>query len=157
MEGQMLSARSLTVKRERGYTPGAPVTEQELRKKKRPKVPQKTLACKPSSAPSSKQSRAAALQRLSGVIPDIMLGHVLEWLIKGRCQLSVILLSMVNHQLHRALQEDTKTWYRLYLTWRGPVHPTMPGPIKTARGMVTLHPTIPRTLPNFRDLSPSIA
>lgn len=145
MEGHAQNARAITVKRERGYMPGAPV--EDTRKKKRKTAPKSWDPAK---------SRSDAMRKLAGIIPDILLGHTLDTLVRTRSPLSVILLSMVNKQFHQALNGDIRLWYRLYLTWRGPIHATQPGPIRTGRGLVTLHPTVPRSLPNFRDLSPSL-
>ena len=150
MEGQPQHERAIAVKRERGYTPGAPV--EDAHKKKRKLVQKNGDVVKA----LAKQSRSEAMKKIAGIIPDILLGHTVETLVKGRAHLSVILLSMVNKQFRTALNGDLQLWYRLYLTWRGPIHATQPGPIRTPRGLVTLHPTIPRSLPNFRDLSPSI-
>lgn len=162
MEGQTQRARTLqTVKRELGYVPGAPVAQEQSKKKRRTdagstKTPSQAEQARLLLLDKQKNSRAA-LQRLAGIIPDILLEHAVESLVKGRAVMSVILMSMVNKQFHQCLSGDIRLWYRLYLTWRGPIQPTQPGPIRTGRGMVTLHPTIPRSLPNFRDLSPSIA
>lgn len=156
MEGQAQGARTAVAeKRELGYTPGAKVQNEHGEK---PSKKRKGMSWQAQVLLVAKKKRTQeALAALAGVIPDILLEHAVEALVKGRAPLSVILLSMVNRQFHQYLGNDIRTWYRLYLSWRGPAQPTQPGPIRTARGLVTLHPTIPRSLPNFRNLNPSLS
>jgi|LauGreDrversion4_2_1035121.scaffolds.fasta_scaffold108555_2 hypothetical protein len=92
-------------------------------------------------------------------------------LAKDRACLSIMLLSMVSRPLRAEVQGNVKAWHMLYLHWRGhissqtapgdtrapvflPVNRLYRGPM--GRTVVKMTPTIPRTLPNFREKIPSL-
>ena len=116
-----------------------------LRKRRLSYVPgQKTS--KPRRVP-----RTAQWQELA----DETMHQILQLLLDGRKGLSIILLSMVNRQLRKQVQADVQIWYGLYLHWRGPIG--RPRTYGTNRGTVSLRPTYPISLPNFRIKSPPIS
>lgn len=79
----------------------------------------------------------------------------------NRCQSSAGLMrmAMVNRTWRDAVQNNLKAWYLLYRHWRGPVT-DQASEIAMQRGkgmVVRLNPSIPRSLPNFKDKSPSVS
>jgi hypothetical protein len=78
--------------------------------------------------------------------------YIVDLLVDGRAALSVIMLGMVNKEFSQEIQNNMAIWYKMYRQWRGPTKDQPSSVMRTGRGMVTLLPTIPRTLPNFRDL-----
>jgi hypothetical protein len=99
---------------------------------------------------------------------DIIVMH----LARDRASLPIMLLSMVNRAFRSEVQGNVKAWHMLYLHWRG--HISSKGPQEDPRAppltvnalyrvptgrtgvLVKMNPSIPRTLPNFRDKIPSI-
>ena len=116
------------------YTPGAP----EARKKRR------------------KTSNYASL-------PSEVMDKIVNSLVSDRKPLSVMLLSMVSREFRRAVDQNLKAWHQLYLLWRGHMKamslaPGAAGVLQGKRGgTVRLVPTVPRSVPNFRDKHPPLA
>ena len=82
-----------------------------------------------------------------------MLDKILAFMADSKAGLSVIKLSMVNRALRQGVSENLQVWHKLYLEWRGPINPVSQG-IRTPRGIVRLRPTLPTTVPNFRNKTP---
>jgi hypothetical protein len=117
----------------RGYTPGALVDER--RKGKRAKILRE--------------------RQPFGHLPLELLDKILSCMVESRSGLSVIKLSMVNRYFRQAVSQNLKIWYQLYLHWRGPVHPAPAvRTVQTPRGLLRLRPTLPTTVPNFRNKAP---
>jgi hypothetical protein len=117
----------------RGYTPGAQVDDR--RKGKRAK----TLTRRPPSLD----------------LPSELLDKILSYMVESRSGLSVIKLGMVNRYFREAVGQNLKIWYQLYLHWRGPINPDQRvRTVQTPRGVVRLRPTLPTTVPNFRNKAP---
>lgn len=123
-----------------GYTPGGPV--------KQPCVPAKT---KTNTVIKRRKDRAAL------DLPSECILHIASHLVQAKQDLSVILMSMVNKQYWQTIGNDAQLWYNMYMHWRGPITPSPQRVSMMGRGVVRLMPSIPRTLPNFRDLGMSIA
>lgn len=87
-------------------------------------------------------------------LPQETLHHILEVLVKNRAGLSIILLSMTSRELKSHVLGDLEIWRGLYMHWRGPMRPSRT--YNSRRGMVTLLPTYPTSLPNFRPKAPPI-
>lgn len=119
--------------RKRGYVPGEPVSRRDGKRLKR--------------------------REWSGAFPDIpydvldrILTCILETQVGG---LTVIKLSMVNRCFRQGVSENLAVWYRLYLQWRGPIRERTTH-VRTPRGLVRLRPTVPVTVPNFRNKTPPL-
>ena len=144
------SKSKLTARLPRSYNPGAPVMEG--------KTIQTTSMRK-----GGRRKNAANYASL----PQEVLDKILEALVSDRKPLSVMLLSMVNREFRRVVDSNLKAWHKLYLLWRGHMRATVmdPGTEKLMStvimgrkgGTVRLVPTIPRSVPNFRDKHPPLA
>jgi hypothetical protein len=82
----------------------------------------------------------------SPVLPSDVMDKILSILVEKRAAAAVMMLSMVNKNLHASIVGDRKLWYQLYLHWRGPTVFYREG----GKGIVRLMPSTPRTVPNFR-------
>ena len=118
-------------RKRKGYTPGARVSPPR----------------------SAKRIRQAAQVP---ALPTDVLDKILAFMADSRAGLSMIKLSMVNCAFRQGVSENLAAWYKLYLRWRGPIHP-LPRTISTPRGVVRLRPTLPTTLPNFRTKTPPMS
>jgi hypothetical protein len=117
----------------REYTPGAPVDER--RKGKRARI----LKHRPPSPD----------------LPSELLDKILACMVESRSGLSVIKLGMVNRYFRQAVGQNLRVWYQLYLHWRGPIDPAPAvRTVRTPRGLLRLRPTLPSTVPNFRNKAP---
>ena len=150
MEGTQQITRQ---KRERGYVPGAPVDPESTGG---PAKRKNTLAVSREKRVCSRAPKQPKKQSLFTTFPPEVFDKIVDSLVTRRAPLAVILLGMVNKEYHLAIRGNVKAWYRLYQQWRGPLAAPRPGPIRTAHGLVTLRHTLPRHLPNFRDMSLSI-
>ncbi len=131
-----------------GYTPGQPVEATGITAAKR---------------------RRKAPQRLGlplSELPSDILSKILINLVNDRRGLSVMLMSMVNHDLRWMVQMDLKVWHMLYQHWRGHLSTMGAGQeaqapltrmIRSPQGAILrLNPSVPRTLPNFQHKPPSL-
>lgn len=139
-----MEGRPHTGHRKRSYTPGAPVET--------PRQPVKRKKPTRSEAAAPARRRAGPICANEGALHDLIAGHVAETLARHRMPRAVVLLSMVNKSFRQRIDGDFEIWYRLYVQWKGPYRSTTAGPVKTARGSLLLYPTVPRSLPNFRDI-----
>jgi hypothetical protein len=147
------SRSKLTARLPRSYTPGAPVGLEGTT----------TTTATAMRRRGGKRKTAANYASLPQEVFDKILGA----LVSDRKPLSVMLLSMVNREFRRAVDSNLKAWHQLYLLWRGHMLKPMPksmGMEGVARtivgkkgGLVRLVPTIPRSVPNFRDKHPPLA
>jgi len=145
------SKSKLTARLPRSYNPGAPVVEGT------------TTTATVTRRKGGKRKNAANYASLPQEVFDKILGA----LVSDRRPLSVMLLSMVNREFRRAVDSNLKAWHQLYLLWRGHMLKPMPksmgmeGETRTIvgkkGGLVRLVPTIPRSVPNFRDKHPPLA
>jgi hypothetical protein len=87
-------------------------------------------------------------------LPNEVVDKILQCMVDSRSALAVIKLSMTSHQNRRDIEANLNVWYRLYLYWRGPVRQSRT--YRTRNGVVTLRPTFPVTLPNFRTKPPPL-
>lgn len=87
-------------------------------------------------------------------LPLEVLDNIFSKMAESQAALSVIKLSMTCRLLRKAAEENLDVWYRLYLYWRGPIRTQRT--YKTQRGVVTLRPTYPVSVPNFRTKTPPI-
>lgn len=125
--------------KQREYTPGARVTT--------PPVPE----------PPKKRRRAAVRSRERGAFPGCctdVLEPILSIMVKRQDALSVIKLSMVNKWFHQEISQNVAVWRELYLHWRGPL--MRKGIDMNGQTIARLRPTIPRSLPNFREKPPRV-
>ena len=90
-------------------------------------------------------------------LPSDCITKIAQALVASRNNHTVIILGMVNKQYHQVIAPDAALWYAMYMHWRGPPTPSRTVVSTGGRGMVRLLPSIPRTLPNFRDLGMSIS
>ena len=96
-------------------------------------------------------------------LPTEVMDKIVNSLVSDRKPLSVMLLSMVNRDFRRAVNLNLKAWHQLYLLWRGHMKamslaPGAAGVLQGKRGgTVRLVPTVPRSVPNFRDKHPPLA
>lgn len=77
-------------------------------------------------------------------------------MVESRSSLAVIKLSMVSRFYRAEINANLKAWYKMYLHWRGPIsvpsyHPVIVG---NRGGLVSLRPTMPRSVPNFQMKTP---
>ena len=145
------SKSRLTARLPRSYNPGAPVVEGT------------TTTATVTRRRGGKRKNAANYASLPQEVFDKILGA----LVSDRRPLSVMLLSMVNREFRRAVDSNLKAWHQLYLLWRGHMRATVMDPgteklmstviIGRKGGTVRLVPTIPRSVPNFRDKHPPLA
>jgi hypothetical protein len=87
-------------------------------------------------------------------------------LARDREAFPIMMLSMVNRTFRREVQGNLKAWHMLYLHWRGHLscstnsasqQPPMSRLVRSPSGIVVkLNPSIPRSLPNFHNKTPSI-
>lgn len=129
-----------------GYTPGHPVTE--------------------TTATKRRKRTARRTEKNFNHLPDDVLEKILMRLANERQGMSVILMSMVNRDMKERVLQNLKVWHMLYLHWRGHLssggaalsgqaQPTRM--IRSPQGQILrLNPTVPRTLPNFQNKSPSL-
>lgn len=109
------------------------------------------------SEPPKKKRRAARSGERSafpGCCTDV-LEPILRIMVQRHEGLSVIKLSMVNKWFHKEISENVEVWRGLYRQWRGPID-SVPRPLVNGVQIARLRPTLPRSLPNFRDKSPRI-
>lgn len=120
------------------YMPGARVQEEEEPPKKRRKTP-------------PRQAKGA----FPGCCTDV-LERILKIMVQRHEGLSVIKLSMVNKWFHQEISQNVEVWRELYTHWRGPL--TKPTRLDiNGNPLARLRPSIPRSLPNFRDKPPRIS
>jgi hypothetical protein len=85
-----------------------------------------------------------------------VLDKILGYMVDSHSPCSVIKMSMVNRQFRKDISENLRIWHRLYLFWRGPVD----RPVRTFAthrgGLVSIRPTLPSTVPNFRNKTPPL-
>lgn len=132
-----------------GYVPGGPA--------KRPCVTGKD---KPMRTNQSNDNKLVTAKKKHKAVPDLpseCIHHIALHLVKAKQDHAVIIMSMVNKQYWQTVGNDAQLWYEMYTHWRGPLAPAAAKPSLTGRGWVRLMPSIPRSLPNFRDLGLSIA
>lgn len=137
-KGKKGSRTAMTI---HGYVPGGPVTlENASSGKKRART-------------NGEEEKQTKLKGYFPHFPPDLLEKMIDPLVEGRVPMSVIMLSMVNKQCHQAISGNLEVWHKLYKQWRGPIRMTETGPVRTAMGggTVNLFPTVPRSLPNFRD------
>lgn len=148
MEGESHEQRHTALKRAvgLGYTPGG-AAERRLASVKRPCVVVKTSG---DGAGRRKHGRAV----LS--LPSDCILKIVQALVKSKDNHTVIILGMVNKQYRQVIAPDVDLWYAMYMHWRGPPTPSRTVVSMGGKGTVRLLPSIPRTLPNFRDLGMSI-
>ena len=111
-----------------------------------------------SSADSSRPAKRARKQQRKGLachqslcdLPQEVLELAISHLPGLRGGLGLILLSMTCREMRKLTQDSLQTWYKLYLHWRGPVRPPRTYRTQRGNGVVSLLPTYPTTLPNFR-------
>lgn len=119
-----------------GYLPGSAIT-----------------AC--SAKPSKRCKTRRATEPFPG-LPTEVLDKILGCMVDSRSLLSVIKLSMVNRQFRQEISDNLRIWHRMYLHWRGPVD----RPVRTFKthrgGLVSIRPTLPSTVPNFRIKMPPL-
>jgi hypothetical protein len=109
-----------------------------------------------SSTASSKRSKARRPAAPFPGLPTEVLDKILEYMVASRSACSVIKLSMVNRQFRQEISDNLRIWHQLYLHWRGPVV-RPPKTFHTPRGgLVSIRPTLPTTVPNFRIKTPPI-
>lgn len=126
--------------------------------KKRSYVPGEAVAA--TSQGDGKRARTTSKpQRLPAPFPDIP-ADVLDKILQSMLQtpdagLSVIKLSMVSRVFREGVNQNLPVWYQLYIQWRGPVRSETTN-IRTSRGLVSLRPTIPVSVPNFRIKTPPL-
>ena len=142
-------AGSAQKQRTRAYTPGARVVPEEGKGKA-------------VSEPQPKKRRKAVIKRsmteratFPGCCTDV-LEPILRIMVQRHEGLSVIKLSMVNKWFHQEISQNVEVWRELYLQWRGPLS-AIPRPPVHGLHVGRLRPTIPRSLPNFREKPPRIA
>jgi hypothetical protein len=86
-----------------------------------------------------------------------VLEKILLIFVENRTALPMIKLSMVNRYFHSEITANIKAWYQFYLHWRGPIVPRPPPTkAKFGYGVVSLRPTYPRSVPNFKDKTPRV-
>jgi hypothetical protein len=157
-EGEAQGNRSnLKTRKSLGYNPGEPVEdtpEQQSDKKKRKTQSKGTSLDR--TAKKGKHKASLTNTGLANLMEDLLDKYILEPLINARAVKSVIMLSMVNKACHQAISTNSQAWFRMYTQWRGPIAPP-PTHIRTPRGLIVRMPTIPRNLPNFRDIGVSIS
>lgn len=145
------SKSRLTARLPRSYTPGAQVGLEET-----------TTTVTTMRRKGGRRKTAANYASLPQEVFDKILGA----LVSDRKPLSVMLLSMVNHEFRRAVDSNLKAWHQLYLLWRGHMRAMSVAPgteklmstiVGKKGGLVRLVPTIPRSVPNFRDKHPPLA
>ncbi len=130
-----------SAQKQRQYTPGARVVASEPPPKKRRRAV-RTLA---------RRERGTFHGCCSDVLQPILL-----IMVQRHEGLSVIKLSMVNKWFHQEIKQNVEVWRQLYLQWRGPLS-AIERPPTHGLHVGRLRPTIPRSLPNFRDKPPRIA
>lgn len=110
-----------------------------------------TLRCSVASS-SAKRRPGTRKQTVSTVgfpsLPSEVVEKIVRYMVASRSTLGIVLLSMTSRQCRQEIGSDLHAWYRMYMYWRGPLR--QPRTYRTQRGMVTLQPTFPHTLPNFR-------
>jgi hypothetical protein len=126
-----------------GYVPGAQVNA------KRPR----TLRAK---------KERTTQGRTWGDLPVEIIDNILMILAEDRSNrfwssMALMRMCMVNRSWRETVQNNLKAWYLLYRHWRGPVTDKANElTLQRGRGLVVrLNPTIPRSLPNFKDKLPS--
>lgn len=130
--------------RTRVYTPGSRVATTQTEKRKR----ERTALANP--------KRARKNQRRCPELPGDVLDKILMAMVNSRDHLSVIKMSMVSRSYRLEVNANLKVWYRMYLHWRGPIRVPSHTPLLGNRGgVVSLRPTMPRSLPNFQLKTPS--
>lgn len=87
-------------------------------------------------------------------LPQEVLENVLSSMVDQRMALVIIKLSMTCRQMHKDIQGNHDLWYRLYRHWRGPVRPSRTH--NPNQNIVSLRPTYPLSLPNYRMKPPPI-
>jgi hypothetical protein len=110
--------------------------------------------------PAKKKARRASRSedKVFPGVPSDVLEKILLYMVDERASLSVVKLSMVSRVFRSEINANIKIWYKMYLHWRGPIvqrpRPTIQG---LRGGVVSLRPTIPYTVPNFKDKRPSLS
>jgi hypothetical protein len=88
-------------------------------------------------------------------LPTEVLDKILEYMVTSRAPLSVVKLSMVNREFRQGVAANVDVWYKLYLFWRG-IPRNASAQVRTSRGLLTLRPTYPMSLPNFQIRPPPV-
>jgi hypothetical protein len=131
--------------RARSYTPGAKVVNSTLPEKRQ----------KRSKTQNQKKLKAKSNQNFTySALPSDVLEKILLFMVEDHALLSVVKLSMVSKRMNQEISNNLVIWYKMYLHWRGPITNQTRSISATRGGVVSLRPTIPRSLPNFRDKTP---
>lgn len=88
-------------------------------------------------------------------LPQEVLEKVLSSMVDQRMALTLIKLAMTCSQMRREINGNPDLWYRLYRHWRGPVRPSRTH--HPNQQIVSLRPTYPLSLPNYRMKPPPIS
>lgn len=116
-------------------------------------MPLSKNGCERQVQPPSKRRRT---MRHTGfnVLPTEIVDKILMHMATSHNGLGVIKLSLTSRQNRKSVEANLDVWYQLYLHWRGPIRTSRT--YRTPRGMVTLRPTYPTSVPNFRPKAPPI-
>ena len=87
-------------------------------------------------------------------LPLEVLENVFSSMVDQRMALALIKLSLTCRQMHKDIHSNLDLWYRLYRHWRGPVRPSRTH--HPNQQIVSLRPTYPLSLPNYRMKPPPI-
>lgn len=125
----------------------------------------------PDGSTTKKRQRTLKRRTPWRELPPDAVDMIVMKLAKDRACLPIMLLSMVNRALRAEVQGNVKAWHMLYLHWRGHISSSQTATGDTrappltvnrlyrapmGRTVVKMNPTIPRTLPNFREKMPSL-
>jgi len=117
-----------------------------------------TLPCSAASSKRRPVQKRQKNRKTNGAsflnLPSEVVEKIVQYMVIARNGLGVVLLSMTSRQYRQEVTTNLEAWYRLYLHWRGPVRQQRT--YRTRNGVVTLQPTYPHTLPNFRTKPPCI-
>lgn len=131
--------------RARSYTPGAKVMDPNSPPKKQ----------KRSQTQNQKKSKTKSNQKYTcPALPSDVLEKILLFMVDDHALLSVVKLSMVSKRINQEISNNLSIWYKMYLYWRGPTTNQTRTFSATRGGVVSLRPTLPRSVPNFRDKTP---